>query len=530
VIVIRIITKQRRPLGRLPAGVAVVCALLVPTSAAWAARVVKFPPPESKPPPPIKSPPRAVASGEDMGNMPGFPGYQTTMRKTQERLPPPPTTLTVMYKVKYGEKLKYVYPDGTEKIFEQWESFKSDGYQLIKYTNERLADGNNYQYAVKPLSSPGFDPVDIPILYMTGDYDFAFRESEVKNLRKFILDGGTIIFNAARGLDEYSAAVAREMRRVLPQKTFMKIPLDHPIYNGRYRIKQVMIMVNGVQFMRPPEIYSIDIGTRAAAILIPGGMGAAWSGEKYHPAGKHIVGESAIRLGINLISYVLGSTEYGRFLAQKFPLYRGSTREGDVVRFAAIRYAGSWDVNPALQNSLMQGLKDNTGIDVDYMPHYIDLEDPQIGGYPLILMTGHYDFEWSAKEVENLRNYLLKGGTLVASAAAGLKPFDIAFRREIKKLFPDNDLIKLPPSHALFASGWNPIVKVEYTPAALQDDPQLEYPEFYGLFVDERLAVVYTPYDLFSGLNRESNAYAKGLTSDDALRVAINIVTYVLSH
>jgi hypothetical protein len=33
-----------------------------------------------------------------------------------------------------------------------------------------------------------------------------------------------------------------------------------------------------------------------------------------------------------------------------------------------------------------------------------------------------------------------------------------------------------------------------------------------------------------SGVNRELNAYAKGIASDDALRIAINIFGYALSH
>ncbi|OGV66128.1 MAG: hypothetical protein A2498_00430 [Lentisphaerae bacterium RIFOXYC12_FULL_60_16] len=502
--------------------------LLICPAIALAQREVKFPPAESKPPPPAKSPPRTQASGEDTGILPDF---GPTMRKTQERQPPPPTTLTVMYKVQYGETLKYVFPDGTVQNFAQWESFKDDGYKLVnQYVNQRLADGNNYQYAVKPLSSPEFDPVDIPILYMTGDYEFLLTDAEVQNLRRFLLDGGTILFNAARGRDDFSFAVVREMRKVFPQKTFMKLPLDHAVYNTRYRLQQVLVMVNGVQFLQDPELYSIDIGTRAAAILIPGGMGTAWSEGTYHPAGKHIIGESAIRLGVNLVSYVLGSTEYGRFLAQTFPEYEGASRPGDVFRFAALRYAGSWDVNPALQNSLMQGLFDNTGIDVDFAPHAVSLEDPTLGSHPLLWMTGHYDFEFSPTELEQLRDYLRRGGILVASAAAGLKPFDTAFRREIRKALPDSSLIRLPPTHPLFAAGWNPLHEVEYTPAARRDDPTLEYPEFFGVFIDNRLAVLYSPYDFQSGLNRESNAYAKGLTSDDALRIALNLATYALSH
>jgi pimeloyl-ACP methyl ester carboxylesterase len=511
----------------MPLGLALLSLVLTPPAAGAKPRRVTFPPAEAPPPPPAKAPPRTQASGEETDIIidPG-----PTMRKTQHRSPPPPTNLTVMYKVEYGSVLEYKHPDGRVQKFEQWKSFPNDGSNLITLTNQRLKDGNNYQYATKPLSSPGFDPVDIPILYMAGDYDFVLKPAEVKNLRRFLTGGGTILFNAARGRSEFSRAVIREMRRVFPQKAFMRLPLDHPLFNARYRIKQVNLMVNGVQATRPPEVYSIDIGTRATAILVPGGLGSAWSDTPYHPDGKHIIGESAKRLGVNLIAYTLGCTEYGRFLAQEFPLYAGQTRPGDVFRFAQVRYRGSWDVNPALQNSLLQGLRDNTGIGVDYRPHTVALDDTRAGHFPLLFMTGHYDFRLTDAEAAGLARYVRRGGMLVATAAAGLKPFDRAFRRELKKAFPKGELLKLPPTHPLFVGGWNAVERVTYTAAALRDRPTLEYPEFYGLFQDGRLAVLYTPYDLMSGVNRESNAYAKGVAGDDALRLVINAITYALSH
>lgn len=452
------------------------------------------------------------------------------MRKTQERSPPPPTTLTVMVKVRYGEVLQYVHPDGQAQNFEQWQSFENDGFRIMQTANERLADGNNYQYAVQPLSSPEFDPVDIPLLYMTGDYDFALSDAEVENLRRFIMDGGTMLLNAARGRDEFARSVVREMRRVFPRKTFMKLAPDHPVYNNRYRIQQVMTLVNGVQFMQPPEIYAIDVGTRAAVLLVPGGLGTAWSEGRYHPAGKHIVGESAIRLGVNLVGYVLAGTEYGRFLAQEFPLYDAATGPGDRFRFGLIQYAGSWDAHPALQNNLLSALHANTGIDVDFAPVAVALDDPDLADMPLVMMTGHYDFQLTDAERDGLRSYLERGGMVLSASSAGFRAFDAAWRRELRRLYPDNELIPLPPSHPLFAGGWNRIEHVTYTPPTLRDDPSLEYPMFSGLFLDGRLVVLHSPYDLFSAINRESNAFARGLVSEDAVRVGLNIITYALSH
>jgi hypothetical protein len=233
---------------------------------------------------------------------------------------------------------------------------------------------------------------------------------------------------------------------------------------------------------------------------------------------------------VNLVAYMLGCTEYGRFLAQEFPIFTDRTRPGDVVRFAQVRYTGSWDLNPAVQNTLLSGLKENTGIDVDYSPHVVALDDKQLGHYPLLFMTGHYDFQLSDAEAAGLARYLKRGGLLVGSAGAGLKPFDLAFKRELKKVFPRAELIKLPPTHPLFTGGWNPLERVRYTQAAMRDNPTLEAPEVYAYFVDGRIAVLYSPYDVMSGVNRESNVYAKGLSDADALRLASNFITYALSR
>ena len=122
-------------------------------------RTVTFPPAEAPPPPPAKAPPKTQAGGEETDIL---PAAGPAMRKTQHRTPPPPTNLTIMYKVEYGEILQYKHADGTVQKFEQWKSYPNDAFNLVTLTNERLADGNNYQYATKPLASPGFDPVDIP--------------------------------------------------------------------------------------------------------------------------------------------------------------------------------------------------------------------------------------------------------------------------------------------------------------------------------------------------------------------------------
>src|SRR5690348_7197398 len=98
---------------------ALLVVFLILASPSLAQRRVMFPPADSKPPPPMKAPPKTQSSGEDTGILPDAGPSQ---RKTEDRTPPPPTNLTVMYKVEYGETLEYVHPDGRVEKFEQWKS------------------------------------------------------------------------------------------------------------------------------------------------------------------------------------------------------------------------------------------------------------------------------------------------------------------------------------------------------------------------------------------------------------------------
>ena len=172
-----------------------------------------LPPKRRRRPPPRRRPRRTPAARRPTSSSPPGP----SMRKTQHRTPPPPTNLPSSTRSNTATSCKYKHPDGTMQKFDQWKSYPNDAFNLVNLTNKRLKDGNNYQYATKPLASKGFDPGRYP--HPLHDRRLRFRaqtDAEVENLRKFLLDGGTIIFNAARGREEFSRAVAREIAQGLP--------------------------------------------------------------------------------------------------------------------------------------------------------------------------------------------------------------------------------------------------------------------------------------------------------------------------
>lgn len=76
---------------------------------------------------------------------------------------------------------------------------------------------------------------------------------------------------------------------------------------------------------------------------------------------------------------------------------------------------------------------------------------------PFIFMTGHNDFIFIPAEVENLRQYLMLGGMLwVDNSLPGRRSlFDMALRREMKKVLPEREFEPIPNSHPVFNSYFN---------------------------------------------------------------------------
>ncbi|HWL54255.1 MAG TPA: DUF4159 domain-containing protein [Chthoniobacteraceae bacterium] len=113
---------------------------------------------------------------------------------------------------------------------------------------------------------------------------------------------------------------------------------------------------------------------------------------------------------------------------------------------------------------------------------------------PFILMTGHRDFVLSETEVENLRKYITLGGCIWGdSSLPGRRSrFDIAFRREMRRIIPDadKDWEQLPPNHPLFT-------KNLYYKDITAPPPGMNYYQepVYALKFGGEVAIIYTAND-----------------------------------
>ena len=143
--------------------------------------------------------------------------------------------------------------------------------------------------------------------------------------------------------------------------------------------------------------------------------------------------------------------------------------------------------------------------------------------YPFVFAAGHGNIKFSDSEVANLRRWLVSGGFLWVDDDYGLAG---SFRREMKKLFPDAEMVELPFDHPVFR-------EPHEFPAGL---PKIHEhsggpARAFGIVRDGRLCVFFTfDTDLGDGLEGEEVHHDPPEKRDAALRMAMNIVHYALTH
>jgi hypothetical protein len=198
---------------------------------------------------------------------------------------------------------------------------------------------------------------------------------------------------------------------------------------------------------------------------------------------------------------------------------------GGSLTVAQVRYdgGGDWYANPSGLPNLLGFVAERTGLSVASAPARVRLTDPDLRHYPLIYMTGHGNIRFSEAEVAGLRGYLDAGGFLHADDNYGM---DESFRREIRRVYPDAELVEVPHDH--------PVYRVFYSfPSGLPKvhEHDGKPPQGLGIFHQGRLVVFYS-YESDLG-NGWEDADVHGVPSEkreQALRMGLNLFVYALTQ
>jgi len=120
-----------------------------------------------------------------------------------------------------------------------------------------------------------------------------------------------------------------------------------------------------------------------------------------------------------------------------------------------LKYNGGGDWYANLETSLPNLIKFcNSNLKTTINPEQaiVEVSSSEIFNYPFIHMTGHGNVVFSNQEADNLRKYLIAGGFLHISDNYGMDKF---IKSELKKVFPELDLVELPFSHPIYHQTYN---------------------------------------------------------------------------
>jgi hypothetical protein len=143
--------------------------------------------------------------------------------------------------------------------------------------------------------------------------------------------------------------------------------------------------------------------------------------------------------------------------------------------------------------------------------------------YPYIYMTGHGNVVFSPSEAANLRKYLVGGGFLHIDDNYGLDKF---IRIELKKVFPELELVELPYDHPVyhqkfkFPKGLPKIHEHDGKPA-----------QGLALIYEGRLVVYYSyESDLGNGWEDQRIHNDPPEKRELALKMGANIISYCFTN
>ena len=155
-----------------------------------------------------------------------------------------------------------------------------------------------------------------PFVYAVEVGNMALTATEVAALRSYLMAGGFLLVDDFWGANQWYAFESN-MRRVLPKYQIVDLPLDHPLFNSYYEIKEIVQVpnVNLAQYGggRTTECYGCDPTVKAifdadgrllVLISFNSDLGDAWewAEQPFYPLEKS---NYAFQLAVNAIVYAM---------------------------------------------------------------------------------------------------------------------------------------------------------------------------------------------------------------------------------
>ena len=180
-----------------------------------------------------------------------------------------------------------------------WYSDDQSLVELLRFTRENtLLDVAPREEVVELSSDKVFT---FPYLYLTGHGNVRFTDQEARRLRRYLEGGGFLHIDDNYGLDKH---IRRELKKVFPDKEFVELPFDHPIFSSHFTFNSGLPKIHEHDG-KPPQGFGLFEGERLIVFYsYESDLGDGWEPSQVHnvPNEKRL---SALRMGVNILTYAM---------------------------------------------------------------------------------------------------------------------------------------------------------------------------------------------------------------------------------
>ena len=169
---------------------------------------------------------------------------------------------------------------------------------LIAFTNEQI----NTRLNPKPaeVKAESNDIFNYPFIHMTGHGNVSFDEVAIENIRTYLLSGGFLHIDDNYGMQPY---ITRELKKLFPEKSLTEIPVDHPIYDQKFKFPNGLPKIHEHD-NKPPQALGLFEGNRLILLFTyESDLGDGWEDQAVHNDPEDIR-LKALRMGSNIIEYI----------------------------------------------------------------------------------------------------------------------------------------------------------------------------------------------------------------------------------
>ena len=420
---------------------------------------------------------------------------------------------------------------------DDWNHHRSDIANLTRYVEQRWGQLLTWQVIDSQAATPE-DLLQAPVLFITGRSGWELTDEEQKNLRTYVDRGGFIFAETCCQGDGFDRQFRRLMKDLFPESPLRLLPPDHPVWFAEEKVDP--------KYM--PELYGIDACCRTSVVYCPEDLSCYWElgrsrrdqMEQVPPAVQAKI-TARYNVGANVLTYATGRELKSKLdgpQSMASPDSEGSSERG-VLSVPTLRHSGGSDDAPAALANLLDVLRRQLKMRVSSQRRLLAITDQRLLDYPIVFMHGRRQFRLTAGQREALTTFLERGGVIFADAICASPEFTASFRREMKTVFPDARLERIPTDHPMFSRqyhGFDVTTVTRRDPQIRAADDPLKArlvkvpPLLEGIQLDDRYAVIFSPYDISCALENTPSLECKGYVTKDAARIGVNVILYALQQ